>query len=160
MSGRALQHPVALAALVLLVVNDHILKAASPGWLTGKLSDVAGLVFFPLLVAAAVELASRRDVAARAVAGVAIAVGVGFAAIKLWSPASDAYRVGLAALQWPAHALVAVLDSATLPAIGRVQLTADPTDLLALPALLVPVWLVRPPRSSAPRPEPAAAPDP
>ena len=40
-------HPVALAAIAVLVVNDHVLKSAYPGWLTGKLSDIAGLVFFP-----------------------------------------------------------------------------------------------------------------
>ena len=45
-----LGHPVTVLALVVLVLNDHVLKAAQPGWLTGKLSDVVGLVLAPPLV--------------------------------------------------------------------------------------------------------------
>ena len=48
--GEAL-HPVALIAVVVLVVNDWVLKPSSvPAWLTGKLSDVSGLVFAPLVL--------------------------------------------------------------------------------------------------------------
>jgi hypothetical protein len=45
-------HPVPLVALIVLAVNDHYWKGAGvlPGWLTGKLSDFAGLLFFPLLL--------------------------------------------------------------------------------------------------------------
>jgi len=47
-------HPVPLAALVILALNDHYLKGARilPIWLTGKLSDFGGLLFFPLLLTA------------------------------------------------------------------------------------------------------------
>jgi hypothetical protein len=47
-------HPVPLVALVVLAVNDHYLKHAGilPRWLTGKLSDFGGLLFFPLLLTA------------------------------------------------------------------------------------------------------------
>lgn len=44
--------PGFLLALVLLLVNDHVLKAAYPGWFTGKLSDFAGLFCFPLFFVA------------------------------------------------------------------------------------------------------------
>jgi hypothetical protein len=44
---RALGSPVAALCLVLLVLNDHLLKQAWPGWVTGKLSDVVGLVAGP-----------------------------------------------------------------------------------------------------------------
>lgn len=46
MSTRPLRHPGFWSALGVLVVNDHWLKGAGvlPGWLTGKLSDFAGLV--------------------------------------------------------------------------------------------------------------------
>ena len=54
--GDALLDPIALAALTLLVVNDHILKSAWPGFVTGKLSDIAGLAFFPILVLSGWEL--------------------------------------------------------------------------------------------------------
>jgi hypothetical protein len=42
-----LGHPVTLLSLVLLLVNDHLLKDAYPGLATGKLSDLAGLVVAP-----------------------------------------------------------------------------------------------------------------
>lgn len=50
-------HPWPLLAMVLLGVNDHLLKGSGwlPGWVTGKLSDFAGLVFFPLFVTAAMD---------------------------------------------------------------------------------------------------------
>ena len=43
-----------MAALLLLVLNDHVLKPwlVMPRWLTGKLSDFAGLFYFPLLLTA------------------------------------------------------------------------------------------------------------
>ena len=136
-ASRLLVAPVSLAAIAVLVINDHVLKAAVPGVVTGKLSDVAGMIFFPLLLAAALEqIGIRRG--AQTIVAAAIATGVVFAAVKLWHPAGDAYRVGLAALQWPFRVVAAPLGDA-LPALGRVHLTADPTDLLALPALLVPV---------------------
>ncbi|MDO6432910.1 hypothetical protein Q4E93_20040 [Flavitalea sp. BT771] len=40
-----------LPCLLVLALNDHYLKAAYPGWLTGKLSDFAGLLIFPLFLA-------------------------------------------------------------------------------------------------------------
>ena len=50
-----LLHPLPLAAIALTALNDHLLKGsgALPGWLTGKLSDFAGLFFFPIAVVAA-----------------------------------------------------------------------------------------------------------
>jgi hypothetical protein len=43
-----------IVALIVLVANDHVLKgsALAPAWLTGKLSDVAGLFLFPILLTA------------------------------------------------------------------------------------------------------------
>ena len=49
--------PLPLLALVVLVVNDWLLKGSSaPPWLTGKLSDFTGLFAFPLVVTSAVDL--------------------------------------------------------------------------------------------------------
>ncbi len=50
-------HPWPLLAMALLGVNDHILKGSGwlPGWMTGKISDFAGLFFFPLFVTAALD---------------------------------------------------------------------------------------------------------
>jgi hypothetical protein len=135
-------HPTALGALALLIVNDHVLKALYPGWLTGKLSDVAGLAAFPLLVAAGGQLVGLWPGGIRTVAAIALAAGAAFTAIKLCSPAGDLYRIALAALQWPVRAIAAALHGDQLPALGRAHLTPDRTDLLALPALIVSPGLV------------------
>lgn len=137
---RALTAPVTVLAIAVLVVNDHVLKARAPGLVTGKLSDLAGMVFFPLLLAAAAEMLGIRRGRAAVIAA-AIATGAVFAAIKLWAPAGDAYRVGLAALQWPFRVLAAAVTDTAIPGLGRARLTADPTDLVVLPALIAPVWL-------------------
>ena len=54
-------HPALLLAVVVCAVNDHVFKGS--GWLpaamTGKLSDVAGLFFFPVLLAVLLFLAAR-----------------------------------------------------------------------------------------------------
>lgn len=44
-------NPIFLTGLLVLVVNDHWLKMQYPGVLTGKLSDLAGLLIFPLFLA-------------------------------------------------------------------------------------------------------------
>jgi len=94
-----LLHPVPLGAIVLLVVNDHVLKARGPGFVTGKLSDVAGLVFFPLFLDA---LPGLRDAdPTRRLRGCVAVTVVVFTAVKTWAPATTLYEVGLGLLQWP-----------------------------------------------------------
>ena len=74
-----MKNPATVFALVLLLVNDHVLKAAFPGLVTGKLSDVAGLVLAPPLVAVLLTLlVPRLPSRAAALAGL-VAVGAGFA---------------------------------------------------------------------------------
>ena len=48
--GDLLRHPVALIALAAWLLNDHVLKSAFGNEWTGKLSDGAGLIVFPLLL--------------------------------------------------------------------------------------------------------------
>lgn len=55
-SLRCLQHPLSLASIALLLLNDHVFKVFFPSWLTGKLSDFAGLFFFPFIVAAGLSI--------------------------------------------------------------------------------------------------------
>lgn len=55
-SLRCLQHPATILSIALLLLNDHVFKVVSPSWLTGKLSDFAGLFFFPFIVAAGLSL--------------------------------------------------------------------------------------------------------
>lgn len=146
---RALLHPVAIGAIALLVLNDHVLKARFGTWWTGKLSDVAGLAVFPLLLVAGLELLAGLRLGRRAVVAAAGLTAIGFTAIKVWPAAGALYRIGLATLQWPARAVIAIVSGDPVPAVGRVHLTADPTDLIAVPFVLVSVWLMthRPARS-------------
>jgi hypothetical protein len=53
--ARALLTPTWLLALVVLALNDHLLKGAGllPGAVTGKLSDLAGMLVAPVLLAVA-----------------------------------------------------------------------------------------------------------
>jgi len=81
-----LVHPWPLLAVLLLVVNDHLLKGSGwlPGWATGKLSDFAGLFFFPILLTLSVERwLENREGARSVVASWAAAItGVVFTVLK------------------------------------------------------------------------------
>lgn len=124
-----------LAALAILAINDHWLKGsgAVPAWLTGKLSDLAGLVFFPLLVTAALDtallaaarLGARIDFSLRPwkLFGSVSLTGLAFAALKLVPQVAAAAGTAAASLGW------------------HIAVAPDPTDLIALPALLVALWL-------------------
>ena len=103
-----------MAALTLLVVNDWVLKPAFSNWMTGKLSDVAGLVAFAMCGTAL--LPDRRR-------AIFLVTGVAFVVWK--SPASEPMLEA-----WNAH----------LPwQLGR---AADWSDLLALLALAATCGLV------------------
>jgi hypothetical protein len=132
-----LLHPAPLAAIALLVINDHLLKPAVPGWWTGKLSDFAGMVFFPLLLQASGETllwALRRPWGpSRRVLGISVlATGLGFAGVQLVPGVQALWSWGLGALQWPLRALMASAGGRAAPDVLPTASTADPTDLLAL----------------------------
>ena len=144
-----LLHPVALAALFTLALNDHVLKHVCPGVVTGKLSDFAGVVFLPLFLHALLELwcaQVRRQpltvaVGDRVLLG-CIAVSLLTVALpEVWHPAELAYRYGLGALRWPFRVLWALVAGDVPPPLRPVRATADVTDLLAMPMGFV-AWLV------------------
>ncbi len=120
MNARTLRHPLWVGSLVLLVVNDHLLKGAAvlPAVVTGKLSDVAGLIVAPALLASFLPGTRRARIAAH------VAVAVVFAALQL--------APGLAAA-WDASFAAVGVPWRTVP---------DPTDLLALPVLLLSWWMM------------------
>jgi len=114
-----LAHPVTLLAIAALVVNDHVLKAAYPGWITGKLSDAAGLVMAPpLLAVVATLLVPRLSARAAAIVGF-IGTALGFTVVK-----GTVAGAATASALWSAVALPTVIR-------------ADATDLLTLPALVL-----------------------
>jgi hypothetical protein len=124
--GRELVQPLPLAATLLLVLNDHVLKGSGlvPGTITGKLSDFAGLFVFPVLLHVALDALTRRASSTRHRAssawGAALITAAGFSLVKLAPP------VNALASEW----------------IGPMRL--DPTDLVALPCCaLAALWLTR-----------------
>ncbi len=112
-SLRGIQHPITIAAIGLLLLNDHVLKSAAPSFWTGKISDFAGLFFFPFLFTAILAAGLRllqRDVAPLWVFFTALLITLfSFTALKT----IPAVNVGVSR------------------ALG-VQIVRDPTDLLAL----------------------------
>lgn len=143
-AGDGLLRPMPLIAIALLVANDHVFKAAAPGLLTGKLSDFAGLAFFPLLIVALVEVVAGvlgyQLVGSRRLLAIAvIATGVIFAAIQVIPVAADAYRVGLGFTQWAVSAPLRLLSGSTLEPPWTTRLASDPSDLVALLILPLPL---------------------
>lgn len=141
-AGDGLLHPVVLGSILVLILNDRVLKAAWPGLVTGKLSDVAGLLFAPLFVVALAEVAAaaagRWSAPSRTWLTVAVGVvAVGFAAVKLVPPIEATWELGLGIVQWPVGAVTELMSGRGLPPIRPVDTTPDATDLIALPA----VWL-------------------
>jgi hypothetical protein len=113
-----LTHPLWLFALAVLLLNDHVLKPepALAGALTGKLSDFAGLIVAPPLVA---TLLGPRRPWVRTLS--CVLVGAAFVAIKVSPPC--------------ARGLEQILFAIGVPS----RIWVDPTDLVALPSL----WLAQ-----------------
>ena len=133
-------HPIVVLSIAALVVNDHVLKTTWGHVVTGKASDFAGLVFFPLLLVAMLEIVrwARGTFTAPSRGALIAAIlitGATFALVEV-TPAASLYEVGLGSLQQPrlaTHALIA----GDLDRLPRVTATSDVTDLVALPILYV-----------------------
>jgi hypothetical protein len=120
---RGLCHPITLLSIFVLVINDHLLKFYCPSMLTGKLSDFAGLFFFPFLLAAILSIFMEGlGLKSHKIGGLAFWVtALGFTLIKI-HPASNA-----------------LVEQALTPLLGMVRISRDPTDLIAL-SILWPAW--------------------
>lgn len=144
--GDFLLHPLAILAIVVLVANDWFGKARWPGDLTGKLSDVAGMVFFPLLLVALAELGARLF-GRRWLAGpmtflvVAVVVALVFAGTKTVEPVRAADELVIGWIRWVPHALVARASGDPTGPVIRPHVVADGTDLVAVPFVLAAVWV-------------------
>jgi hypothetical protein len=143
-----LLHPINLLALGLLLVNDHVLKAVWPGPVTGKVSDVAGLVFFPILVLSAGELVmtatGRWRIPTRRALTIAVACSaMAYGLVKTLPDAALAAGWLLGIAQWlfslPVRALAGTLGAPVVPTV----IVVDPTDLLALPFVALAIWIGR-----------------
>jgi hypothetical protein len=124
---RGLAHPLAVGALALLLVNDHVLRRNWPGWWTGKLGDVAWLIFAPLVVAAALAAVLPRRLRNRTGLCGALAFGMVGAIYALGNTIPTVSR-----------GIIITLSAV----MGRpAALVMDPTDLLMLPALALGWWV-------------------
>lgn len=115
--------PWTLLAVLVLGVNDAVLKAAFHNVVTGKLSDFAGCFFLPLYVSALLRLSTSLGSRARLAIGVAVTLAI-FVPTSLSRTAADLF---CAALSIPAAWF----------GFHGLRIAADPTDLVALPM----VWL-------------------
>ncbi len=151
-AGGGLLDPVAIASLALLVLNDHVFKAAARGTafgvVTGKLSDIAGMVFFPVLVVAGIELLGRvrRSFSGpqpRVAVVVAVVVATVFALTKVSTTAGQVYAMTWAIMQWPFRMAQALWSDGAAPALRPVAHVVDPTDVVAIVGVLYVVWQTR-----------------
>jgi hypothetical protein len=125
-SLRCLQHPATWLSISMLIINDHILKGLYPSWITGKLSDFAGLFFFPFLVAASLSfLLQKFKIPSRRVGEISFGfVGIWFVLLKTF-PLVNSLTTSLTSL------LLGISTTFVL----------DPSDLIALFAM-APAWMI------------------
>jgi hypothetical protein len=114
-----------LAAVVVLAVNDHVLKSRFPGLVTGKLSDLAGCFLLPLFLSALLAYATRWPLRVR------LALGAGATALLF-----GAVKTSAAAAALVARALSSAGAAAGIP---RSVIVPDPGDLAALPLVALAV---------------------
>jgi hypothetical protein len=120
-----LSHNVSVAAVVLLIVNDHLLRVWFPSWLTGKLGDVAWLIFSPFICASVFAWVVRGRRQERVVG----LLSFGF--IGAWFVLAKTVPL---VNQWTNDTLNWLLGYH-----GGVRI--DPTDLLALSGLWAGWWV-------------------
>lgn len=151
--GELLLHPFAIAAVMLLVANDLLLKDIWPGTATGKLSDFAGLVVFALLLASLAEfvrLLARRSIVVDGDAWLWPAIcAVGFVFVKITSVGNDSYAWAVGFVRWPSHVVASVFNHEAAPGVQPILVARDPTDLFALIVLSVPYILIRARRANS-----------
>ena len=131
-AASALMHPVTLAALGVLLINDLLFKALWPGaWIPGKLSDLAWMMFAPPVLAFLLSFLARRNAAAQRAAFLAAYVGLPllYAAFNTFAPVHDVVLrvLGVFGGDGPRSPL-------------------DPTDSLVIPfAMTAALWVWRRP---------------
>lgn len=137
--GDFLLSPIFLVSLFLLLLNDFFLKPNYPSALSGILSDLAGMVFFPIFFVALAEfiaaLIPSRPLASPRWFGVSTAsIGFLLVFVKFTDAGQAFYRM-----------LVDPVANSPLSSItvGGGGAVADPWDLLALLLAPIPIWVGR-----------------
>ena len=126
----ALTHPATVVALAVLLLNDVVFKSLWPGsWVTGKLSDLAWVVFASPLLAFLLSLVSRGNRAFERTALLVAYVGLPllYAAFNTFAPVHD----------W-------ILRGLSLASSGTTGSPLDTTDSLVIPfGLGIALWVWR-----------------
>lgn len=125
-SLRCLQHPLTLLSITILLFNDHVLKVVYPSWITGKLSDFAGLFFFPFIVSVILSISLSKFSISKIIIG-----KISFGLVILWFFLLKAVPL--------ANTLTTDLASFLLG--YRTIFIVDPTDLIALLAT-IPAYII------------------
>ena len=95
-------HPATLIALATLLVNDLVFKSLWPGsWITGKLSDLAWVIFASPLLALPLTFLARRNRNAQRTAWAIAYIGLPllYAAYNTFEPLHDAVMAGFSFLR-------------------------------------------------------------
>ena len=108
------------------MINDHVLKNIYPSWLTGKLSDFAGIFFFPFIIAAGSSIfLVKFNLTTRQIGQIAFGfVATWFILLKTFQPANYI----------TAHIASFLVGFPT-------KFSLDPTDLISL-FMLIPAWVI------------------
>lgn len=116
-------HPIPAVAVFVLFINDHYLKQTFPGFITGKISDFAGVFFLPLYLCALVGLIVTygirscsqpfRLTKSRLLLAIAFTDFI-FISVKIWPTANSFYLTTMSHIGLPS------------------RLVMDPWDLSAL----------------------------
>ena len=110
-----LLHPIFLFALFVLIVNDSILKWQYHNWLTGKLSDAAGLIVAPIFLFILFPKIKQHAV----------------------------FALGLFFIFWKSPFSQSLIDFTNELTAFNFHRVVDYSDLITLPFLYVPYFLIR-----------------
>ena len=126
----ALTHPATLLALATLLVNDLVFKWLWPGaWITGKLSDLAWVIFAPPLLALPLTFFARRNQTAQRAAWAIAYIG-----LPLLYAAYNTFE--------PLHEFI--LNGLSLFSESSRRSPFDPSDSFVIPfGIAVAIWVWR-----------------
>lgn len=126
--GAIALRPLVVVSVAILVCNDWLFKRIDwfPRVLSGKLSDVCGLVALPLVLHGIIEMAARRCFSWRLTVSICIAIAIPFVLIKLDLPGHEVVNK-LAAISLVPFRTLTQRDTSE-----PVTMASDRWDLLAL----------------------------
>lgn len=142
--GDFLLSPIFLCALAALLINDFYLKIYHPSAVSGILSDLAGMVFFPIFIVGIAEIAcvalpakpfAKPSWFVSSTCGVVVM----FVLMK-YTPVGE--ELFIASTDWLRGSFGEALG------YGQRGLVSDPVDLLAILMIPIPIYFGRRVRGS------------